>query len=103
MQVVGIVVAVLIGVALGGPLVNVADRFLARRDIDPGTWAREIVGLLAGSVLGVFAASFDEGWALAGYSIIGLGLVLLSWIDLRAMWLPGRSPSPRRRHRRRCS
>ena len=88
MQVVGIVVAVLIGIALGGPLVNVADRFLVRRDIVPGAWAREIVGLLAGSVLGVFAAHFDQAWTLVGYSIIGLGLVLLSWIDLRARWLP---------------
>ena len=59
-----------------------------RRDIDPGAWAREIVGVLAGGVLGVFAAHFDQGWTLVGYSIIGLGLVLLSWIDLRAMWLP---------------
>src|SRR6478752_5895394 len=61
---------------------------LARRDVGPVAHERLLLGLLAGTTLAVLAARFGFGWALIAYGIVGLGLVVLSWIDLRAEWLP---------------
>jgi leader peptidase (prepilin peptidase)/N-methyltransferase len=82
-----VVVAVLTGLALGVPLAAGADRMLVRRDVVPVHREGLVVGLLAAAVLGTLAAQFD-GWELAAYSVVGRGLVVLSWIDVRAQWLP---------------
>ena len=82
-----VTVAVLLGLALGVPLAAAADRMLVRRDVVPIRREQLVVGLLAAAVLGTLATQFG-GWALAAYAVVGLGLVVLSWIDLRAHWLP---------------
>ncbi len=83
-----VVVAALLGIALGVPLAAAADRMLARRDIVALGHERLVVGVMAAAVLGTLAARFGAGWELAAFAVVGLGLVVLSWIDLRAHWLP---------------
>jgi len=83
-----VVVAGVVGLALGPPLAVAADRTLTRRDLAPRRHERPILGAMAGATLAVLAAHFGSGWDLVAFGIVGVGLVLLSWIDLRARWLP---------------
>jgi leader peptidase (prepilin peptidase)/N-methyltransferase len=61
---------------------------LAQRDIGREPRAALLVGVMAGATLAVFGAHFGAGWTSIAYAIVGVGLVVLSYIDLRAHWLP---------------
>ncbi|MFT3852154.1 MAG: A24 family peptidase [Ilumatobacteraceae bacterium] len=88
MQVEIVVVAGVVGLALGPALVTVAGAKLAERQIAPTGHERLAIGLPAAVVSATLAARFGAGWELLAFGIVGLGLVVLSWIDLRAEWLP---------------
>ena len=90
MQVGVVVVTGIVGFALGAPLATVADRVLTERDVVPVRNERVGIGVAAGVVLATLAGRFGLGWTLPGFAVVGLGLVVLSWIDLRAQWLPRR-------------
>ena len=77
-----------VGLALGPWLAAGAERVVARRDVEPAPRARLVVALLAGATLGVLGGHLGAGWELVAYGIVGFGLVVLTWIDLRVQWLP---------------
>ena len=85
-----VAIASMVGLVLGRPLAAVVDATLAERRAGHPRGEPLAIGGAAAVVLGVLAARFGIGWTLPGFAVVGLGLVVLSWIDGRARWLPRR-------------